>query len=228
VKQYKISAVIVTVILVITMIVGCAASDGLFPDRKLEIAIRDALGLFLGEEIAADNLASLTLLSAPDNNIADLSGIENCINLNELVLSGNNVSDVFPVYELSNLVILNLEQNDISQIPGPCSLVTLTALNLNGNKIDDISAFSSLSNLVALSISGNLITDLTPLEQLLNLARINLNDNRISDISPLLENRGLGEGDEIFLRNNSLDLTEGSEDLNNIRILEGRGVKVNY
>jgi Leucine-rich repeat (LRR) protein len=60
------------------------------------------------------------------------------------------------------------------------------------------------------------------------LTRLNLNGNQISDISPLLENSGLGEGDEIYLKGNNLDLMEGSEDMQNIGILEDRGVKVSY
>ncbi len=50
--------------------------------------------------------------------------------------------------------------------------------------------------------------------------------NQISDISPLLENSGLGEGDEVLLDNNNLDLREGSEDMENISQLEERGVVV--
>jgi len=43
-----------------------------------------------------------------------------------------------------------------------------------------------------------------------------------------VENSGLGEGDTVWLENNNLDLSEGSEDLESIRQLEGRGVVVHY
>jgi len=43
-----------------------------------------------------------------------------------------------------------------------------------------------------------------------------------------VENSGLGEGDRVLLEFNNLDLSEGSEDLENIRILEERGVRVDY
>jgi len=43
-----------------------------------------------------------------------------------------------------------------------------------------------------------------------------------------VENSGLGEGDRVLLEVNNLDLSEGSEDLENIRILEERGVRVDY
>jgi hypothetical protein len=41
-------------------------------------------------------------------------------------------------------------------------------------------------------------------------------------------NSGLGEGDTLRLAGNKLDLSEGSEDLENIRQLQGRGVVVHY
>jgi Leucine-rich repeat (LRR) protein len=66
------------------------------------------------------------------------------------------------------------------------------------------------------------------LASLTNLTTLYLNDNQISDVSPLVENSGLGEGDTVWLANNNLDLSEGSEDLENIRQLEARGVSVSY
>jgi Leucine-rich repeat (LRR) protein len=55
---------------------------------------------------------------------------------------------------------------------------------------------------------------------------LSLTANQISDITPLVENSGLSG--TISLGNNNLDLSEGSEDLENIRKLEARGVRVDY
>ncbi len=229
-KKYKILAITISLVVLLTMIASCTKSEGLFPDKNLEAVVRDALGqlLLLGEEITTDDLANLATLSAGDSNITDLSGIENCINLSELELSNNNISDFYPLFSLDNLVSLNLENNQISQIPGPCSFFLLVTLNLDGNQISDISSFAPLSNLAILSISDNQITDVSPLASLLNMTRLNLNGNQISDISPLLENSGFGDGDEIYIKGNNLDLTEGSEDMANIKSLEDRGVFVSY
>lgn len=59
-----------------------------------------------------------------------------------------------------------------------------------------------------------------------NLVVLELHYNQISDISPLVENSGLSGN--LQLASNNLDLSEGSEDLKNIRILEERGVEVIY
>ena len=63
---------------------------------------------------------------------------------------------------------------------------------------------------------------------LTNLRTLYLWGNDISDLSPLVANGGLGEGDEIRLGDNSLDLSEGSEDMDNIRQLQARGVTVYF
>jgi len=43
-----------------------------------------------------------------------------------------------------------------------------------------------------------------------------------------VENSGLGAGDKVLLEGNNLDLSEGSEDMENIKALEDRGVVVHY
>ena len=103
-----------------------------------------------------------------------------------------------------------------------------TVLDLSVNQISDISPLASLTNLTWLNLRNNQLSDISPLTSLTNLEWLNLSMNPISDISPLVENSGLGEGDHVFLENNNLDLSEGSEDLENIRQLQGRGVEVHY
>ena len=77
-------------------------------------------------------------------------------------------------------------------------------------------------------MGSNQISNISPLASLTNLHELQVRENQISDISPLVENSGLSEEDRIYLTNNNLDLSEGSEDLENIRILEERGVDVEY
>ncbi len=97
-----------------------------------------------------------------------------------------------------------------------------------GEEITDV----ELANLTTLWALFSDITDLTGLEYCTNLTELNIYGNQISDISPLVENNGLGEGDEVYytvyLEDNNLDLTEGSEDMENIKALEDRGVVVHY
>ena len=209
-------AVILFILLLVSIAFSCAApvpETVVFPDENLEAVIRDALDKPEGDITPAE-LAELTMLSARcqgiTEGITDLSGIEYCTNLTMLDLSRHQIRDVSPLSSLTNLTMLQLNSMGFP------------------NQIDDISPLSSLTNLTYLSLRSNEISDISPLASLTNLQWVSLYNNQISDISPLVENSGLGEGDRVLLEHNNLDLSEGSEDLENIRILEERGVQVDY
>jgi internalin A len=85
-----------------------------------------------------------------------------------------------------------------------------------------------LTNLTKLCLASNRISDTSSLSSLTNLNYLAIGWNQISDISPLVENSGLGEGDTVKIQNNNLDLTEGSDDMQNIKTLQDRGVAVIY
>jgi len=228
-RQSKLFTAVITLALLGVMVVGCAGPKAVtFPDENLEAAIRDALGKPTGEEITTAELAKLTTLSAESRGIADISGLEYCINLTELYLLESQISDISPLANLTNLTELSIWGNQISDISPLANLTNLTGLYLGENQISDISPLANLTNLTWLYIERNQISDISPLANLTNLTWLYIERNQISDISPLVENSGLGAGDEVWLENNNLDLWEGSEDLENIRALEDRGVVVHY
>ena len=66
------------------------------------------------------------------------------------------------------------------------------------------------------------------MENLANLERLYFKNNKVNNIKALVENDGFGEEDYIDMRENSLNLTEGSEDMVNIQELKERGVEVKY
>jgi len=130
--------------------------------------------------------------------------------------------------KMKELKILNANWNSIFNLSGLEYAINLQELNLWANEIKDISPLSNLSNLWLLWLSNNQISDISPLANLTNLQMLDLEDNQISDISPLVANPGLGQGDVVYLQNNLLDLTPGSDDMKNIQILQNRGVTVYY
>ncbi len=85
-----------------------------------------------------------------------------------------------------------------------------------------------LAGITTLMAAISDIADLSGLEYCTSLTWLYLSANQISDISPLVENSGLGVGDEVWLEINNLDLSEGSEDIQNIKALEDRGVVFHY
>jgi len=200
-----------------------------FNDENLEAVIREsAIYGSISEQIMQEELASLTGLVASERGIVDLTGIEYCVNLTNLLLFENEISDISPLSSLTKLESLALLRNQISDITPLSSLDNLIVLHLAENQISDISPLASLDKLVALYLHKNQISDLSPLASLTNINELVLAENQISDISPLVNNIGLGEGDLVNLKNNNLDLSEGSDDLENIRLLEERGVTVDY
>lgn len=267
-KPAIVSAIVLPHLLLVAMLAGCIAPPPApaepagapppivqtepeivtFPDKNLELVIREALGKPADEEILSTELAQLTELKARDAGITDLSGIEYCTNLTVLGFWGNPISDVSPVSSLPNLSDLHLCESQISDIHplssltnlkwlavasspvsdiSPLSALTnLTVLDLASDEIRDISPLSSLTNLTILCLQGNEVSNILSLTSLTNLTDLRLTQNQVSDISPLLANSGLGEGDSVLLGGNNLDLSPGSADMENIEILEVRGVVV--
>jgi len=219
-----------------------------FPDKNLEAAVREALGKPEGEQILSTELAQLTRLGIQNKGVISLIGLEYCANLTLLELRGdpitdisplsslinltalhlcnNQISNISPLYTLTNLEFLAIAGNPVSDLSALSALNKLTCLDLASDEINDISPLASLTNLTILCLQGNEVRDTSPLSNLTNLADLRLTQNRVEDISPLLDNPGLGDGDSVLLGGNNLELGEGSEDMENIRALEGRGVLV--
>jgi hypothetical protein len=105
-------------------------------------------------------------------------------------------------------------------------LTNLTILQARFRSITDLDGIERCINLTTLNLNNNLISDISPLSSLTKLTEIRLSNNRIHDISPLVRNSGLGKSTTIWLENNNLDLTEDSENMQNIKTLQDRGVEV--
>ena len=170
------------------------------------------------EEVVEEEVAPAPeTVTFPDNNLE--AAIRNAISKPE--------GPILPT-DLEGLTSLEVGNAGITDLTGLEHCTNLTNLTLNENQISDTSPLADLTNLTQLRLDGNQISDITPLANLTSVTRLGLWQNQISDISPLVENSGLGAGDKVLLVDNNLDLSEGSEDMENIRALENRGVVVNY
>jgi len=174
------------------------------------------------------NLTNLLVLYLYSNQINDINPLANLTNLQELHLGRNQISDISPLANLTNLQKLDLDYNQISNIIPLANLTNLQELVLDYNQISNIIPLANLTNLQELNLWLNQISDINPLANLTNLQKLVLGENQISDISPLVSNTGLGQGDYVNLEYNLLDLTPGSDDMQNIQILQNRGVTVYY
>ena len=195
----------------------------------------------------SDNKTSLNLSS---NQISDLNGLQNLTNLTSLYADKNQFADITPLTDLTKLQFLGIRNNQISNLAPLSNLISLRQLSLSNNLISDISPLenlaavydlglrnnqisnisplSNLTNLDQLRLQNNRISDLTSLQNLSKLRVLWLYDNQISDITPLVLNSGLGSGDQIYLSNNYLDISPGSQNMTDIDALIARGAIVFY
>jgi len=154
---------------------------GLIPDSNLEAVIRETIGKPEGD-ITDIDLQGISKLDGTSRDIANLTGLEYCINLQYLELHQNQISNISAVSGLTKLVRLWLSYNQISDISAVSGLTNLTDLNLIDNQISDISAVSGLATeLTRLELGSNQISDISYLANLTNLTWLTLNANQISD-----------------------------------------------
>jgi len=175
-----------------------------------------------------EGLTRLTTLTFAYNAVCDISSLEGLTELRLLSFTGNEVSDISPLTGLTELEHLLFAGNDVVDISPLAGLTQLSSLFMGSNQVSDITPLGSLTGLRDVHLSGNQIEDITPLEHLVNLEWLMLGWNKITDISPLVRNAGLGEGDELDLRNNYLDLSPESQNMRDIQALQDRGVVVTY
>ena len=155
-----------------------------FPDANLESVIRNAIDKPQGTIYESDLLV-LTSLEGNYAGIADLTGIEYCVNLEHLFLRGNRIADIGPLGSLTLLTLLELSENPLDSTDlAPLSYLTnLERLSIGRCGIADISALASLTSLQTLSINENAITDLGPVSGMNALWYLHAPRNMISDLS---------------------------------------------
>lgn len=174
------------------------------------------------------SLGSLEVLKLTGNKVSDLTPISELSKLTKLSLAANNISDISALSELTSLQELALWNNNFSNLSPVDGLSDLKYLYVSGNDIKNLSPISELGNLRILWVGDNRISDLTYLANLNKLVDLEVNNNKIPDIKPLVENSGIGDGDDVDLRANYLDLSDGSKDKQNIQTLVDRGTNVKY
>ena len=84
------------------------------PDANLRARIEVLLNKAPGDAITVVDMQTLTLLSAVNADIHDLTGLEHATNLVWLVLADNAISDIMPLVSLTQLAWLDLDNNPLS------------------------------------------------------------------------------------------------------------------
>ncbi|MBO8165616.1 MAG: leucine-rich repeat domain-containing protein [Kosmotoga sp.] len=178
------------------------------------------------------NLTEINELDLSNNQITDITPLQNLRRIRNLDLSNNQIADITPLQNLTDINELDLSNNQITDITPLQNLTDINCIGLSNNQIKDIT-FRWVRNLdlsedFSLDLSGNEITDITPLQNLRCISNLDLSNNQITDITPLVDNASIDSGDCVDIRYNYLDLTQRSEDMEDIQALLSRGVDVIY
>ncbi len=160
------------------------------PDENLEAAIREAIGKPTGDILTAE-LEGLPWLLAANRGIANLDGLEHCVNLTWLDLRRNPIADISPILGLTSLTGLDLGQQGfpaLDDVSGLSALTNLTWLNVYVAGSADVSFLTDLEQLEFLSVGKyGTITDseIAAISSLPNLSSLNLGALHYGDISPM-------------------------------------------
>ena len=237
-----------------TLVFSTAATNKIliFNDSNLEASIRLALDKS-SDSITDLDMLKINTLSATNQGIKDIAGIEyatnlkklylginqinkltplsSLTNLSELFLSNNVITDISPLEHLTNLKQLRLGNNQISDINPLSALVNMESLHLESNQIADIQSLAGMNSLREIYLANNRVQDIAALGILTSLTGVYLANNKIGDISPLVtnsQNGGLGNNDSIELQYNNLNLSDGSIAKTGLQKLTAAGATVSY
>lgn len=171
--------------------------SGFFRVQSGIAAVDGITSTSLWNEVKAQSTAN-----APMNRIYDveLDGVVG------MTLPGSS----FPMSELTNFALLDklsLAGSGLTALGDLSPVTNLTWLNLSGNQLGDLSPLGVLTELEALNLGSNRISNLSGIEGLSHLRWLDLENNQIADLALAVTNAangGLGNGDELWVRDNPL------------------------
>uniref|UniRef100_A0A915N2K8 High mobility group box domain-containing protein n=1 Tax=Meloidogyne javanica TaxID=6303 RepID=A0A915N2K8_MELJA len=162
-------------------------------------------------------LINLTELELYDNQLTEIQGIENLINLEILDLSYNRIGKIKGISTLSKLRKLFLINNKIEQIEGLEGLILLELLELGDNKIKEISNLNHLINLQELFLGKNKIKKIEGIDSLVKLRVLSLPANRLTKLEGL---ENLVELEELHINDQGIESLNGIKNQVHLQLLD--------
>jgi Leucine-rich repeat (LRR) protein len=154
-----------------------------FPDLKyLRVTLQPQIDY---TTIPESVLAQLTLLNITQSKLTGIAFIGGAGQLVYTDLYANQIADISGIEQCTKLKRVNFDYNQISDISPLAGLGELTAISCYGNKITDISALAELKKLEELGFYDNQVSDISVLSGLPNLKSVEFINNQIEDVSPL-------------------------------------------
>jgi Leucine-rich repeat (LRR) protein len=169
------------------------------------------------------NLINLSKLNLNFNRITEIEGLHSLINLKSLHLQWNNIKEIKGLENLKKLEYLYLNNNEILKIQGLNNLFNLKSLMIYDNQIAEIEKVDHLSHLEILNLRNNRINEIKGLNCLNNLKRLDLSNNRITEIKDLDKLTNL---EFLDLSHNQISEIQGLDNLKNLKFLDLRNNKI--
>jgi len=183
-KTWKTGVVVLLMGIIVTTLAGCPSDVVIFKDPNLEGVVKETLGIPLNVLVRRGDLLALLELDATALGIESLKGLEAAANLQVLLASGNGIADLTPLQNLVNLRVLDLSENEVLKVITPLiGLRNLDHVLLYGNNIFDASP------LVANAVVGGLGPgDTVELDE---RTFVDEDDNVNPDVATLIDDYGV-------------------------------------
>ena len=191
------------------------------PDVNLRAAVALALNK-TPDALTKEDMQRLTRLSADEQGIRELTGLEYATKLERIELRHNAISDLSPLAGLTQLNNIKLRGNRIRDVSPLDRLTNVDWLGLEENEITDLSPLAELKKLTGLGIQGNPVSDVSPLAGLIRLERINAVGTNISDFSSLAKMPRLRWLEVSANQSKSLDFVKAVKNLRRLEVKDGR------
>lgn len=197
--------------------------------RLRDNSIEDITPLVNNSGLANDDSVDLR-----KNKLAIYEGSQDLEDIRTLQDRGASVLYDPQKIDAVNIVDENLEnviRNKIGKPSGQLlksDLNSIEELDARNEGILYLDGIGNCDNLKKIYLQENEISNIYPLSSLDSLNLLKLDDNKIYSLQALVNNENLGVGADVSVKNNYLDLSSGSEDMNDIKKLEDRNVEVTH
>lgn len=194
-----------------TPVLKAGTVEGLIPDAALREIIASKVNVAV-EDLSPNDLLKVSILDINQASVADLTGIDQLVNIQSISLENTNVTSLEPIKNLpvlSNIVLRN-NVNAIEIGPNLGTNVLLKTFEVKNDHVTDLESLvnakaslvslsitfaeahyagadfswiGQLDNLELLLLTKNGLTDLSFVSNLAHLRSLGAAQNKISDIS---------------------------------------------
>lgn len=129
------------------------------------------------------NHVELSCLVADGNQITDISGLTGCSAVRILELSGNQITELSVLEKMEELSKLTINDNQIQNIDALSGCPKLSQCELCNNQIAKISGLSGCTEMTWLYLNNNQMTDISALENCTKMTYLHLDGNQLTNLN---------------------------------------------